>query len=110
MLRPTGDPFLLQLNISKTDLLEEKSYPTFLYYNPATSEQSVSVDVGHAPADLYDLQTHRIVGHAVVGTTELRVPAGKARVIVQLPSGLKRTVAGRVVRYGGVSVDYRVRS
>ena len=106
LLRPTADPFVLQLNVSKSDFLDEKNYPTFLYYNPATTEKSVSLDVGHAPADLYDLHAHRVVSHAVVGKTELRVPRGQARVIVQLPSGLKRTVAGRVALYGDVPVDY----
>jgi hypothetical protein len=107
LIRPTADPFLLKLDVSKSDFLDEKSYPTFLYYNPQALAKSISLDVGHAPADLYDLQTQRIVSHSIVGKTEIRVPPGEARVLVQMPSGLKRTVANGVVRFGDIPVDYR---
>lgn len=107
LIRPTSDPMVLQLDISKSDFLDAKTYPTFLFYNPQLRERSVSLNVGRTPADLYDLQTQRIIHHAVVGEIELRVQPSEARVIVQLPSGLKRTVAGSILSYGGIPIDYR---
>ena len=107
LIRPTGDPMLLQLNISKSDLLDEKAYPTFLYYNPQSRERSVSLNVGRTPADLYDLQSQRIIKHAAIGEIELPIQPGEARVMVQLPSGSTRTVVSGVIHYDGVPVDYK---
>lgn len=106
MIRPAGDPFLLQLNANKTDLLGGESYPTFLYYNPGTNEKTVTLDAGRAQADIYDLQSHRVVRHGVTGKTEVRVGAGQARVLVQIPAGARRTVTGGVIHFGDVAVDY----
>jgi hypothetical protein len=107
LIRPTSDPMLLQLDVSKSDFLDEKTYTTFLYYNPYPRERSISLDVGRVPADIYDLQSQRFINYAAVGKIEFRVQPGEARVIVQLPSGLKRTVANGVAHYGGIPVDYR---
>lgn len=110
MIRPTGDPFLLQLDVSKTDLLAGKTYPTYLYYNPATQEKSVPLDAGRQPVDLYDLQTHRMAGHALSGKTNVRIPAGSARVLALVPAGARRTVTNGVTYFGDVAVDYGARS
>lgn len=110
MIRPTGDPFLLQLDVSKTDLLAGKTYPTYLYYNPAAQEKSVTLDAGQQPVDLYDLQAHRMVGQAVTGKTTVPVPADSARVLVLVPAGARRTVTHGVTSFGGVAVDYGRRS
>jgi hypothetical protein len=109
LIRPTGDPMILQLDVSKSDFLDERTYPTFLYYNPQAHERSVSLDVGHAPVDLYDLVSQRIIRHAAVGKIEFRIQSSEAQVIVQLPAGLKRTIVSGVVHYGGVPVDYRTK-
>jgi hypothetical protein len=93
----------LQLDLLKTDYFHAKAHPTYLYYNPHTSAQSVDIDVGPAVRDVYDAVSNQMIQKDVRGTTHFIIPADTARVVVIAPAGRelrhdgKRTLIDNVV-------------
>ena len=78
---------ILKLNCNVTDFYADKTYPVFLMYNPYDE----SVKVKYVPvkdgSDLFDIVSKTYLGRSVFGTGEIEIPANRACVIVELPSG-----------------------
>jgi hypothetical protein len=106
IVRTTNVSGILQLDLLKTDWFHEPAYPTYLYYNPHDSAQTVELNVGSEPKDLYDASLDQIIAKDVTGNASLSIKPDTARVIVIAPARLglkqdgKRTLIGDiVVRY-----------
>ena len=108
LAKPTSDPFLLQLDVSRTDFLCGKSHPTVLYYNPWDEVKSVVMDTGVRKVDLYDLTTHRFADRGVLGKVKISLPPRSSRVLVAVPAGGKRSTQQGVLSVDGIPVDYKV--
>jgi hypothetical protein len=106
MILPTTERQILQIDISKTDFLSEKSYPSYLLYNPPGERRTVSIAVGPDKADIYDLATHSIVVRGVEHSTPIVLEGGQARVLVVTPANGSRSMKHGVVHFNGVAVDY----
>ena len=61
LMKPTADPFILQMSIASTDFLERKTYPSYLYYNPFDLARSVQVPIAPQGSQLYDLSAHEFL-------------------------------------------------
>jgi hypothetical protein len=110
LVHPTEDPFILQLDLAKTDFLAKATHPSYLYYNPWTEERGVTLKIDSGKSDIYDLQAHRYLHESVEGPVRLSIPAQGSRVLVVIPVGQKRTSTNGVLSVGGVPVDYQVHS
>jgi hypothetical protein len=106
LIKPTEDDYILQLDIAKTDFLTNATHRSFLYYNPWPEERRVGVDLGNSKVDVYDTVEHRYIGKNVDGQMRLGIPGAGSRVVVMIPSGLRRGVEHGVLTAGGVPVDY----
>jgi hypothetical protein len=106
IVRDTNVAGILQLDLLKTDYFHAKAYPTYLYYNPHTSAQTVEIDVGPEAVDLYDAVSDSVIEKDVRGRANFNIPPDAARILVLAPAGKelqredKRTlIDGVVVRY-----------
>lgn len=105
LVRPTEEPFILKLDLARTDFFEPKKYPTFLYYNPHADARSLTVPTPDG-VRLYDLAAHRFLESHGASAAQLAIPPMRSRIIVQVPDGTCRTVRrGRLV-CNDVTVDY----
>ena len=54
IIEKTNVDKILRLDLNKTDFYQKKFYPTYLYFNPYTSEKKVNLDVGAESINVYD--------------------------------------------------------
>jgi hypothetical protein len=102
----TSDEQILELNCLTTDFAHAKAFPTSLIYNPALSERSVTLDVGHEPVDLYDAVRHEFVAQNAMGKCPLTLRPDSAVVLVRTPAhGRQERKRGRLL-VDGVVVDF----
>ncbi len=87
IIKRTNVEGILQLDLLKTDYFHAKAYPTFLYYNPYDSEQTVEIAVGPEATDLYDAVTNQFLQRNVHGSTQVAIPPDVARIVVLAPAG-----------------------
>ena len=103
IIKSTNVEGILQLDLLKTDYFHAKAYPTYLYYNPHTSTETVEIDVGSEARDIYDAASDQLIQKDVHGLAHFIVLADTARVIVLAPAGGefrregKRTLIDNVV-------------
>lgn len=107
LVKPTSDKYILQMDISRTDFLCGKSFPSYLYYNPWAEPKKVELTLGSSASDIYDLLEHEFVSRKRSGHVLLTIPAGDARVLVVVPSGADQKFENDVLLRGGVPVDYQ---
>jgi hypothetical protein len=105
MIGRTSDPYVLEVDLLKTDYLHDRAYPTFLYYNPHTEARVLKIDLGKEHFNLYDSVTHAVVQENVTGIVNLEIAADTARVIVRTPVKNLESKNGKTV-VDGVIVDY----
>ncbi|MDR6785738.1 hypothetical protein ABIE26_004793 [Pedobacter africanus] len=101
---------LLGLNLGATDFYAQKSYPTYLFYNPYGAVKTI----GFRPtagkgkkSDVYDLVSQRFIARNVSATTRVAVPASGSVVLVCVPAGAKAVAKNGQLSVGGVVVDYQ---
>lgn len=109
LVKPTEVDHILQMNISRSDFLCSKTFPSFLYYNPWTEPKQVTINLSES-SDLYDLSQHKFIAERQTSTTPLTVPANSARIVVVVPSGARRRVEKGVLLCDDVPVDYQQHS
>ncbi|RYY61740.1 MAG: hypothetical protein EOO05_05370 [Chitinophagaceae bacterium] len=99
---------ILRLDLLATDFFHDKAYPSYLYYNPHTTAEMVTVEVtGDKPVDLYNTLTGKMVATKVSGNRKISIPSRQAAVIVMIPSGGRKTWSGKKFMVDGVVVDYK---
>jgi len=97
---------ILRLDLRKTDYFNKSAYPSYLYYNPYESEQSVELYTGSGNYDVYDLITNTYIASGVSGKVSINIPADGVTVPVILPSGGTVTYKQNIMLVNGVPVDY----
>ena len=97
---------ILQVDLLKTDFYRDAAYPSYLYYNPWTTEKSVQIDVGASAVDIYDTVTHSFIANNVSGVRTVYIPADSARILVLAPAGGTAVYSGRKLIINDVVVDY----
>lgn len=77
---------ILRLDCNVTDFYAEKPYPVYLYYNPHKETKTITYQATQ-PCDLFDIVAKEYVAKDVKSNGSVEIPAGDARVIVELPAG-----------------------
>jgi hypothetical protein len=107
IVRKTNVDKILQLNCTATDFYRKNSFPTYLYYNPYDTLESVCFyNTEKGNVDLYDALTHDYVTKDISDEGCFKITGKAARLIVVLPSGSDITreegnymVGSKVVAY-----------
>ena len=102
----TNVPGILRLGVLKTDYFHDKAYPTYLYYNPNSSDKSVQVDLGSGVYDVYDVVSKSFLKKGASGVISISVPTTGAVLAVVTPNGGAQTLNTNKLLINGVVVDY----
>ncbi len=106
LVAPTNVEKILRLDLLKTDYFHAPAYPTYLYYNPYESPQTVEITTGSEPNDLYDAVGHRFLERNVHQTGAVTIQPDSALVVVIAPANGRVTQDGKKRLLNGVVVDY----
>lgn len=98
---------ILQLDLLKTDFYRDAAYPSFLFYNPYASAQSITVDVGATPVDIYDSISETFLHQNVTGTVQIDIPADEVVSLVYTPVNGTLRYENNKLYIDDVIVDYR---
>ncbi|MGE5431830.1 MAG: hypothetical protein ACM3QX_12185, partial [Syntrophomonadaceae bacterium] len=98
---------ILRLDLLKTDYFHKTAYPSYLYFNPYSSDQAVVMDLGSGSHDIYDAVSGTFIKKGVSGSTEVTIPADAAIIAVITPAGGAVTYDGDKMLVSGVVVDYQ---
>lgn len=98
---------ILRIDLNKTDFEGNNQYPSYLYYNPHATTQSVSLTLPAGNYDLYDAISESVIATNVSGTANISIAANSAVVLVAYPAGSAIETNGRIrkVQNGGV-IDF----
>lgn len=108
IIQPTNVERILRIDCTATDMyLQQKSYPTYLFYNPYPALKKVSTHVGNRAVDVYDAVNRTILMSGVSGEITVELPGDTTRLLVYIPSNSKFSVSGGVLEADGIPVDYR---
>jgi hypothetical protein len=102
----TNVPMILKLNVRKTDYFQDNAYPTFLYFNPHSGDQTVEIEVGWGVYDLYDAVSNRFLKTNVSGIGSFEIPADSAIILVLAPAGGTISYDLNKTLINGIVVDY----
>jgi len=110
----TSDDKILQLDLLATDFFKDAAYPTYLIYNPYTTNATFSTSFGAGTNDLLDIIGERFLATNASGSVTVTVAADSAVVVVVIPSNTamgtqdgRMFANGRIVnyRYAGLDTD-----
>jgi len=109
IIKKTNVEGILQLDLLATDFFNDKTYPSFLYYNPYNENKTVIVNVAKGKkVDLYDTVSGTFLAKNVSSSSRIKLGAKNAAVIVMVPSKGKTTYSGSKMLVDNVVVDYNV--
>lgn len=107
IINETNVEGILQLNCNATDFYSDRTYPTYLYYNPHKESKSVKYTAS-SNVDLFDIISKQYVAKNVKSDTNFDMPADNARIIVELPAGTKLTVENnKIIADGKHTIAYK---
>jgi hypothetical protein len=89
MIEKTNVEKVLKLNCNVTDFYSDRTYPTFLLYNPYNESVKVESTPVKEGTDLFDILSKTYLPRFVKDSVEIEMPADQASVIVELPSGVE---------------------
>jgi hypothetical protein len=107
LVKPTGAEGVPAFDLLATDWYHREAYPTYLIYNPYSTDRRVTLPVGERPVDVYDTVTHRFLLRHAVRNAAIPLPARGAVVVVLTPMNGRTTREQGHLRVDGVIVDYR---
>lgn len=83
----TNVSMILKLDLLKTDYFHKDAFPSFLFYNPYSTEKSVVINVGNEVRNIYDAVSNSLIKSAVTGETSIIIPPDAAVIAVIIPAG-----------------------
>jgi hypothetical protein len=108
IIKSTNVPEILQINCTNADFFaSQKSFDTYLYFNPYDTSQKVNINLGEGKYHLYDLNTQKIVKKNALKITSFNVPGQSSTMLVLVPANLNFGVKDGKLYAGDVVVDYR---
>jgi len=108
IIRETNVAGILQLNLLATDFFSDKTYPTYLYYNPYKASKTVTIKTEKdIKVDLYNTVSGSFIARNVSSSSKINIGALKSAVIVCVPANGKVTYEGQKMLVNGIVVDYK---
>ncbi len=108
IISSTNVPEILQINCTNADFFSsQKSYDTYLYFNPYETNQQVNINLGAGKYHLYDLITQTIVKKNASKIVSFPISGQSSTMLVLVPANLKFSIKNDQLYAGEVIVDYR---
>jgi Concanavalin A-like lectin/glucanases superfamily/Secretion system C-terminal sorting domain len=86
MIEKTNVDKILKINLLKTDFYGATAYPTFLFYNPFSTSQTVQLNTGSINSDIYESLAEAFILENVNGNVNLTIPSKEAIVVTICPA------------------------
>lgn len=102
----TDVKMILRLNCNKTDFYANTTYPTYLYYNPYTASKNVTYHP-LGKVDIFDVISKQYVAKNITSDTQIEIPADQARLLVELPAGIKIEHKNSLLVANGITISYK---
>jgi len=83
---------ILKLDVNKTDFFGQNKFPTYLIYNPLSTSQQVTLELGSGTYDVYDALSETVILSGASGNTQVEVKTKEAVLLSYLPAGSSTTV------------------
>ncbi|MDN5296320.1 MAG: hypothetical protein PWQ71_426 [Bacteroidota bacterium] len=107
IIEKTNIEEILKINCNVTDFYSEKTYPTFLIYNPHKEAKKVIYTSVKDKVDLFDIISKTYLARSVTDNEEIEIPADHACVVVELPSGSKIEKANNKLLVNKKIISYK---
>ncbi|MDD2197444.1 MAG: hypothetical protein PHE03_06480 [Bacteroidales bacterium] len=107
IVHKTNVDLILRLDCLATDFHRDSAYPTYLIFNPYDQTMEVDYFYQGEPIYLFDIISHSTVAKNITGKISLSIPAQSARLVVEIPEGLKLEKRNGVYKAGDVIVSYK---
>jgi hypothetical protein len=105
----TNVEMILRLDCNATDFFGDRSFPTYLYYNPFPEQKEIEYEAGDKPVQLYDLVNRAFIPGTQQGKVKLAIPGNDVRLIVQVPAGAKPVVKGNKLMLQDKVISYKAK-
>lgn len=96
IVKATNVEGVLQLDCNATDFYAEHPYPVFLYYNPHAETKAIAYKATQ-DCDLFDIVAKEYVARNIRSAGSFDIPAGEARILVELPVATQLTLENNQV-------------
>ncbi|MGI5975262.1 MAG: LamG-like jellyroll fold domain-containing protein [Paludibacter sp.] len=107
MIEKTNVESILQIDLNKTDFRGDNIFPTYLYYNPETTDQTVKLHLPGGTFNIYDAIDESLIKTEVSGLIEFCIDPRSSRILVIIPSSKNLQASGRFYQTTeGEIVDY----
>lgn len=106
IISKTNEEYIPCFEVTQTDFLKDRAYPTYLYYNPWDDERTVILDTGNGAYDVYELTSHQILFRGVSGEIDIVLPADTAKVVTVVPHGSEKKIEDGKLLIDEVVVDF----
>ncbi|MGB4839596.1 MAG: hypothetical protein WBP08_11415 [Saprospiraceae bacterium] len=108
ILKQTNIPEILQINCNVADFYSgQKSFDTYLYFNPYTESKKVEIDLGNKSYQLYDMNTRSFINTKASGKITFMIQPHSSVVLVLVPAHLRFSKKDGKLYAGNVIIDYR---
>ncbi|MBL0023980.1 MAG: hypothetical protein IPO98_02695 [Saprospiraceae bacterium] len=108
ILKQTNIPEILQINCNVADFYSgQKSFDTYLYFNPYTESKKVEIDLGNKSYQLYDMNTRSFINTKASGKITFMIQPHSSVVLVLVPAHLQFSKKDGKLYAGNVIIDYR---
>lgn len=106
IVRKTNVPAILQLNCLKTDFFHEAAFPTYLYYNPYGTIETVRISLPKRRVNLYDAVTNKWILRDASKEGAFQLKGRQACLLVLVPAGAHITRKYGKLMGNGIVIAY----
>lgn len=106
ILESTNIEGILQLDLLKTDFYKQDAFPTYLYYNPFQSAESVVLNLPLGTHKIYDVISKTMILENQSGMTSISVGSGSVVMPVVIPQNAVISVQGNKTFADDVIIDF----
>lgn len=106
LIEKTNVEGILQLDLLKTDFYHDAAYPTYLYYNPFETAQSVILGLPQGNYSIYDMIFNELTAQNESGSSVLQIPAKAAIMPVIIPVDAVITQQKQKTLANNIVIDY----
>lgn len=97
---------ILQIDLNKTDFRGNNIYSTYLYYNPYSASQNLTLALPSGNYDVYDAISESFILSNASGNISFNIDADSVKLLVIIPAGSVISTAGRFKLANGNIIDY----
>lgn len=101
---------ILQLDVLATDFYKEKSFPSYLYYNPNPISKEVTINIGHDEVKIYDAVKRAFISKGVSELFSFSMEKENSALLVFVPVNAKIEIRDGKLYADEVVIDYHYES